>query len=414
MPNIFISYRRGDSIATAGRIRDRLVQHYGSRRVFVDVDDIPHGQDFVKVIEAKVAACDVLLAVIGPRWIDAHNDAGGRRLDDPDDFVGIELGAALARPGTVVIPVLVDGANMPRADELPDRLKALARRNAMELRNAHFGGDAQRLIRSINASTGGSGFVGRAAVLAVASCVVLVIAAYMLLPMVNPLIIPEPSSAISSTSVEKPAAPPEPTRPIETKTAAIAADTETERPSASAKFEGAAGSDPVEMMRAILGGADGRIEVGIKGGGRVKLGDQVVFNILSRVPGRLIVIDVNANAEVTQIFPNSYVRNDLAARILANILITVPGPGYGFTGFKAVEPVGRGRLVAIVHPDRVRADRFGGVNEQIPKGFQPVVDPRRYLAELADELVAATRREGSNDGNVSDWGFAVASYEIVE
>ena len=108
--NIFISYRRDDAIATAGRLRDRLVSEFGRARVFVDVDDIPHGRDFVKVLEAKVAECEVLLAIIGPRWIDSRDRDGRRRLDLADDFVRIEIGSALQREDIAVIPVLVDGA----------------------------------------------------------------------------------------------------------------------------------------------------------------------------------------------------------------------------------------------------------------------------------------------------------------
>ena len=411
MPNIFISYRRGDSIATAGRIRDRLVQQYGGRRVFVDVDDIPHGQDFVKVIELKIAECDVLLAIIGPRWIDARDDVGRRRLDNPDDFVGIELSAALASLSIIVIPVLVDGARMPNADELPDRLRTLTRRNAVELRNSHFGGDVQRLIRSIKSSAGGFG-VATKSTLTLTSSALLLIAAYLFWLTMKPSVTPEPARD-SSAPLGKAITASETPGPSVTASATNIADAPTQRSSAVAKSEATGSSDPIAIMRGILSEADGRVEVGIRGGSRVKLGDQVVFNIMSRVPGRLIVIDVNAEGAITQIFPNSYVRSDLAARVQANILVTVPGTGYGFTGFKAVEPIGRGRLVAIVHPERVRADRFGGVREQVPKGFQPVMDPRRYLGELVEELAAAARREGSSEPDVSDWGFSVSTYEIV-
>lgn len=154
MANIFISYRRGDSIATAGRIRDRLVQVFGRKQVFVDVDDIPHGQDFTKVLTSKVAQCKILLAIIGPHWAEARDSGGNRRIDDPNDFVGIEIGSALASDGISVIPVLVDGAQMPSAETLPAHLKSLALRNAIELRNTQFGSDADRLIRSLESTLG--------------------------------------------------------------------------------------------------------------------------------------------------------------------------------------------------------------------------------------------------------------------
>src|ERR1700746_2449154 len=113
---IFINYRREDSTATAGRLHDRLGQSFGRKTLFMDVDHIPPGVDFVTHLNDQVAACDVLLAIIGPNWLDA-----------PDDFVAIEIAAALARD-IRVIPVLVDGARMPKVSDLPKSLKPLVRR----------------------------------------------------------------------------------------------------------------------------------------------------------------------------------------------------------------------------------------------------------------------------------------------
>src|SRR5262245_50531748 len=109
MQSIFISYRRGESIAAAGRIRDRLVQKYGRHRVFVDVEDIRHGEDFVKVLRERLGKCGVVLAVIGPHWVSARDDKGNRQLDNKDDFVATELTTALENPDIKVIPVLIDG-----------------------------------------------------------------------------------------------------------------------------------------------------------------------------------------------------------------------------------------------------------------------------------------------------------------
>ena len=122
---IFINYRRADSIGTAGRLRDRLAQSFGQQNIFMDVDSIPAGVDFVADLNSQVAACSVFLAVIGPNWLDAKDESGARRLDNPDDFVTIEIAAALARDirEISVIPVLVDDARMPRADQLPDFYK---------------------------------------------------------------------------------------------------------------------------------------------------------------------------------------------------------------------------------------------------------------------------------------------------
>jgi hypothetical protein len=126
---IFINYRREDSAATAGRLHDRLAQAFGRKRIFMDVDQIPAGIDFVAHLNSQVAACGVVLVVIGPHWLDVKNEAGQRRLNQPDDFVAIEIAAALARD-IRVIPVLVDGASVPQASELPDSLKPVCTENS--------------------------------------------------------------------------------------------------------------------------------------------------------------------------------------------------------------------------------------------------------------------------------------------
>jgi hypothetical protein len=145
---IFINYRRDDSISTAGRLHDRLAQTFGRNNLFMDVDHIPAGVDFLEYLHSQVAACDVFLAVIGPSWLDAKDDDGRRRFDNPDDFVTIEIAEALAR-NIRVIPVLVDGARMPKADKLPDSVKPLVRRNAVEVRNTRFGRDAEMLASKV-------------------------------------------------------------------------------------------------------------------------------------------------------------------------------------------------------------------------------------------------------------------------
>jgi lanthanide-dependent methanol dehydrogenase len=145
---IFINYRRDDSAGTAGRLCDWLRRAFGPKNLFMDVDTIPAGVDFVDYLNSQVAACDVFLAVIGPNWLNAKDDSGHRRLDDPDDLLRIEIAAALAR-NIRVIPVLVDGARTPKADELPDSLKRLGRRNAVEVRNAQFSRDAEALVSKV-------------------------------------------------------------------------------------------------------------------------------------------------------------------------------------------------------------------------------------------------------------------------
>jgi hypothetical protein len=93
---IFINYRRDDSGGTAGRLHDRLAQTFGRKNLFMDVDHIPAGVDFVEHLNSQVAACDVFLAIIGPNWLDAKDGDGRRRFDNPDDFVTVEIAAALA------------------------------------------------------------------------------------------------------------------------------------------------------------------------------------------------------------------------------------------------------------------------------------------------------------------------------
>lgn len=144
MAGVFISYRREDAAAAAGRLFDHLVARLGRDQVFMDVDGLEPGMDFHEVLNARVSACDALIAVIGRDWLDARDGDGRRRLDEPDDFVRIEVAAGLDR-NVRVIPVLVDGARMPRAEELPEALKPLARRNAAEISHMRFSADVERL-----------------------------------------------------------------------------------------------------------------------------------------------------------------------------------------------------------------------------------------------------------------------------
>src|ERR1700674_3256107 len=148
MRAIFISYRRDDSEGEAGRLFDDLVGQFGEDAVFMDVTAIAPGRDFRKAIDESVATCGVLLAVIGQNWADAKNDAGRRRLDDPADFVRLETASALKRD-IPVVPVLIRGAKVPRAEQLPDDLKDLAYRNGVELTHARWASDVQLLIRAL-------------------------------------------------------------------------------------------------------------------------------------------------------------------------------------------------------------------------------------------------------------------------
>jgi hypothetical protein len=145
---IFISYRREESRWSARSVHDRLCRDFDPKQIFMDIDAIALGEDFVKAIETTVAKCDVLIAVIGNNWLTSKDDHGDRRLDNPEDFVRMEIGAALKR-GISVIPVLVDAALMPRAIDLPEDLKSLVRRNALRITDTSFDGDCQRLAAAI-------------------------------------------------------------------------------------------------------------------------------------------------------------------------------------------------------------------------------------------------------------------------
>lgn len=145
----FISYRRSDSADIVGRIYDRLAEDFGEEPIFKDVDDIPLGVDFKEYLDQKVSECTVLLAVIGDRWVNANDDSGKKRLDDPNDFVRIEIEAALARD-IPVIPLLVRGASMPAAADLPPSLQKLVYKNGIPIRpDPDFHHDMDRLISAL-------------------------------------------------------------------------------------------------------------------------------------------------------------------------------------------------------------------------------------------------------------------------
>ncbi|MFZ0704517.1 MAG: toll/interleukin-1 receptor domain-containing protein [Candidatus Korobacteraceae bacterium] len=156
MPGVFISYRRDDSAAYAGRLFDILSAAFGADNTFMDVDDIKGGDDFTTVIERKLGVSDALTAVIGPRWLSDADASGARRLDNPNDFVRIEIAKALQR-GIRVIPVLVGGATLPHPSDLPDNLKALCERQAVEIRDTRFHEDAKDLVDVLHRTLHGTG-----------------------------------------------------------------------------------------------------------------------------------------------------------------------------------------------------------------------------------------------------------------
>jgi ankyrin repeat protein len=147
-PAIFISYRREDSIGHAGRLFDRLAQHFGKERIYRDIDTIQAGENFVEAVRQKINVSDVVLALIGPRWLTATDEEGRWRLADENDLVRIEIATGLER-NIRVIPVLLQGASMPRSKDLPGTLAGLAQRNAFEIRDTHFDQDVAQLVDAL-------------------------------------------------------------------------------------------------------------------------------------------------------------------------------------------------------------------------------------------------------------------------
>ena len=156
---VFINYRREDSAGHAGRLHDDLIRQFSSEQVFIDLAAIPAGVDFGQSIHDAVARCTALVALIGPRWLSASHPDGRRRLDDPNDYVRLEIEAALKRD-VLVIPVLLQGTRMPRASDLPDSLKALAKRNSMEMRDASWRSDFETLADGLSRAAAVAGRVG--------------------------------------------------------------------------------------------------------------------------------------------------------------------------------------------------------------------------------------------------------------
>lgn len=144
----FVSYRRDDAPGHAGRLYDGLALKYGEDRVFMDVNRVLPGEDFVERLDAALGQSDALIAVIGPGWIDARDRLGRRRLDDGADYVRRELAAALALD-VPVIPVLVNGAAIPREAELPETIAALAHRQAVEIRDTDWAAGLGRLVTAL-------------------------------------------------------------------------------------------------------------------------------------------------------------------------------------------------------------------------------------------------------------------------
>jgi hypothetical protein len=147
MAEIFLSYRRDDSASATGRLADALEAHFGDERVFRD-HEIAAGENFVEAIRRSVESATVVLAIVGRRWLDVRDGEGARRLDDPADFVRLEIELAL-RAGVAVVPVLVEGATMPAEADLPPSLAGFSRCQALELSDRRWRGDVAALIETL-------------------------------------------------------------------------------------------------------------------------------------------------------------------------------------------------------------------------------------------------------------------------
>ncbi len=151
MSRIFINYRRQDSESYVDRLHDHLLRHFESHDIFMDIESIEPGHDFVEVLENAVAACDVFLAVIGPQWLNLTLENGERRIDQWNDFVRIEIESAL-KQNKLVIPILVGQGKMPQTAQLPESIQLLARRHSIEMTRKHFAEDVDTLIEIIRKS----------------------------------------------------------------------------------------------------------------------------------------------------------------------------------------------------------------------------------------------------------------------
>lgn len=150
MVNVFISYRRDDSAGYAGRLTDALEKRLGKDTVFRDVEDIKPGEDFVKALERNLHNAKVFLVIIGKEWLTVKDSQGRRRLESPNDYVRIEIESALRLKG-LIIPLLVEGAVMPKPEDLPQSISAIANLQAIEMTDSRWDEDIERLIKTFNA-----------------------------------------------------------------------------------------------------------------------------------------------------------------------------------------------------------------------------------------------------------------------
>jgi secreted trypsin-like serine protease len=177
-------------------------------------------------------------------------------------------------------------------------------------------------------------------------------------------------------------------------------------------------SEAITQLARLLGPAKGRIAVGIRGSNRVAIGRDVVFEAQSSIAGRLMILDINANREVTLIFPNKFVPGVDVGLISAGERVAVPGDGYGFTAFRAVKPAGRGRLLALLVPREFDVERFAAGKDKLARGFQPVDESPSYLMQLIWQVEKYIGETGQDitalNRALGRWGYTIVDYEITD
>lgn len=167
------------------------------------------------------------------------------------------------------------------------------------------------------------------------------------------------------------------------------------------------------QLENLLSGVKGRVQISVRGGNRVSLGNEVVLTVRSDVAGRLIVVDLNAAGEVVQLFPNKFTATPESARVATGAELTIPGPGYGFTGFKAVEPAGKGQLLALVVPESFPVESLVDDTHKA-RGFEAVNTPTSYVMNLVQNVKVAIGDQARANTQITNWGLGVADYEIVK
>jgi secreted trypsin-like serine protease len=169
-------------------------------------------------------------------------------------------------------------------------------------------------------------------------------------------------------------------------------------------------AEGIGQLKALLGPTAAQVRIGVRGASRVPLGAEVVIEATSPIAGKLLILDITAEREVVVIFPNRFVTKAEVGRLAAGQRVVVPGPGYGFTGFRAMEPIGKSTLLALVVPVEFDITHFGAASITAASDFEPVEKPPSYLMRLIRQIEAAL----SAQGDPKRWAYGIADYEIIK